>query len=511
MKPASADPTKRLSMNIARISQLVFLAVFLVLFVTTDYRGQDTISVAVNSFFRANPLVLATYVLAAKTFTLLLLPAVVLTIFSLLLGRFFCGWICPLGTIIDLVTKRIRKTVPLAFLRSNLRYYVLFTLLFAALFGVNLAGILDPIALLIRFLTFLLYPLIGFLTRQGWNGLYSVLGDNLDSIDPAYRFLKTYLLPFRETFYPLAFTSLLFFALVLLLERYEERNWCKNLCPLGTLLGLCGRFSLFRRIPGRLCKDCGECREYCPTAFDEEVLQKEKCILCLDCQRRCPQSRVRFVVGSRAGHKEPFSPDRRVVLTGLASGLLLSRVFSFRLPQHEERLLRPPGVGDEGKFLSKCVRCGECMKVCPRNALYPAAFQAGLYGLYTPIVMPRLGYCEYYCNLCGQVCPTEAIPNLPLLKKQKSIIGLAVLDKNHCLPYARRMNCIVCEEHCPIPEKAIRFEMVEETDYEGKRVSLRRPYIVEELCNGCGICEYVCPVQEKAAVEVFAKRQGRKR
>jgi MauM/NapG family ferredoxin protein len=497
------------SFSISLISQLIFLAIFLVLFVTTDYRGQDTISVAINSFFRSDALVLTTYFLSAKSFTLLLLPALVLLVSSLVLGRFFCGWICPLGTIIDLITRKIRKTAPLRFLRGNLRHYLLFTLLFAALFGINVAGILDPIGILIRFLTFLLYPLVGLFARQGWAGLYTVFGDRLDSVDPAYQFLKTYLLPFRETFYPLAFTSLVIFGLILLIERYEERNWCKNLCPLGTLLGLCSRFSLFRRIPGRLCKDCGDCKDFCPTAFDEEILQKEKCILCLDCQSKCPHGRVRFTPGLRAGGRPAFSEGRRVFVGSFLSGIVLSRVFSYKPPQQEQRLLRPPGVAEESGFLAKCVRCGECMKVCPRNALYPAVLQAGLYGVYTPVVIPRLGYCEYYCNLCGQVCPTAAIPSLPLPKKQKSIIGLAVLDKNHCLPYGKRMNCIVCEEHCPIPEKAIRFEEVEETDYTGKKVVLRKPYVVEELCNGCGICEYVCPVEEKAAIEVFGKNRRR--
>jgi MauM/NapG family ferredoxin protein len=193
-----------------------------------------------------------------------------------------------------------------------------------------------------------------------------------------------------------------------------------------------------------------------------------------------------------------------VILTSLASGFLLPRLFAFRLPSTQSSLLRPPGVSGDDDFLKKCVRCGECMKVCPRNALYPSSLQAGLYSLFTPMVIPRLGYCEYNCHLCGQVCPTGAIPNLPLEEKKKAIIGLAVFDKNHCLPYAKRLNCMVCEEHCPIPEKAIRFETVEETDYSGKKVVLKKPYIEEKLCTGCGICEYVCPVEEKAAVEVFA-------
>jgi len=160
--------------------------------------------------------------------------------------------------------------------------------------------------------------------------------------------------------------------------------------------------------------------------------------------------------------------------------------------------------------LKRCVRCGECMKVCLRSALYPTSLQAVLYGFYSPVLQPRLGYCEFNCSLCGQVCPTGAIPKLPLEVKKKAVIGLAVFDKNHCLPYAKKMNCMVCEEHCPIPDKAIRFESVEEADYNGKRIILKKPYVVDELCIGCGICEYVCPLEEKAGVEVFKKIKKRR-
>jgi MauM/NapG family ferredoxin protein len=494
----------------SRISQLFFLAAFLVLFVTTDYRGQDEISVAVNSFFRANPLVLVTFFLATGSFAWVLLPGLLTLVFSIILGRFFCGWICPLGTILDLVTGTIRKATPLAWLRGNLKYYLLGTLLFAALFRMNLAGLLDPIALLIRALTFFFYPLTGYVFRQGWVGLYDLLGDNRDYLAGGYGFLKNYLLPFREAFYPLAFLSLLLFTVILFLEHYERRNWCKNLCPLGSLLGLLGHFSIFKRLPSRLCADCGDCKEHCPTAFDSDILQKSNCIRCLECHTKCRLKRVTFRPARLKKQGHLFSPARRVILTSLASGFLLPRLFAFRLPSTESRLLRPPGVSGDEDFLKKCVRCGECMKVCPRNALYPASLQAGLYSLFTPMVIPRLGYCEYNCHLCGQVCPTGAIPNLPLEEKKKAIIGLAVVDKNHCLPYVKRLNCMVCEEHCPIPEKAIRFETVEETDYSGKKLVLKKPYIVEKICNGCGICEYVCPVEEKAAVEVFA-RTPRKR
>lgn len=495
----------------SRVSQLLFLAVFLYLFITTEYRGKDEISVAVNSFFRADPLVAISYLLSQKGFTLLLLPGLLTAVFSVFLGRFFCGWICPLGTLLDLVTGYIKKVAPLKVLKSGFKYYLLFCLLFAALLNVNLTGILDPIAILVRALTFFLYPLFGYSIRSTWAGLYGLMGEHRDYGAFVYNFLRDYILPFRETFYPLAFISLLLFGLILLLERYEKRNWCRNLCPLGTLLGLLGRLSLFKRVPARLCGDCKACKETCPTGFDEEILQKQDCILCMECKLKCAFKRVRFVPFLRGRNKTSPPPvmERRVLVGGLLSGFFLSRMFSFRSPAGEERLLRPPGVKDEAEFLRKCVRCGECMKVCLRSALYPALHQGGFYGVFMPLLIPRLGYCEYDCHLCGQVCPTGAIPNLPLEQKKKSVIGIAAVDKNHCLPYAKKINCIVCEEHCPVPGKAIHFETVHDVDFNGKKVTLKRPYIVDELCNGCGICENKCPLEGKSAIEVFSNRKKR--
>lgn len=493
----------------ARLSQLVFLLLFLFLFVITDYRGKDEIPVAINSFFRSDPLVAVTSVLSAKTFILLLFPGFLLLLFSALLGRFFCGWICPLGTILDFTGTHVKRTAPLRILKGNLKYYLLLVILVAALFNMNAAGLFDPLAILLRFVTFSVYPLLGWLFREGWSGLYRLLGDYTDYAAPGYDFLKNYLLPFRTTFYPLAFLSFLIFLGVLLLERFERRNWCRNLCPLGTLLGIVSRFSLVERLPKRLCGDCKECQDHCPTTFDEEIFQKSDCILCFNCRDTCKNRRVTFSPALALPKPPPFRHGRRVFLTGLVGGVFASKVFAARDPVRESRLLRPPGAQNERDFLKKRVRCGECMKVCLRSALYPLSLQAGFYGLYTPVIIPRMGYCEYNCTLCGQVCPTGAIPRLAIESKRKAVIGKAVIDRNHCLPYAKSMNCMVCEEHCPIPEKAIRFREREDIDPNGKRVRLKQPYVVEELCNGCGICEYVCPLEEKAGIEVF--RQVKRR
>lgn len=469
----------------------------------TEYRGKDEVSIAVNSFFRSNPLVVISYIISVKSFVLILLPGLMMIVFTVILGRFFCGWICPLGTILDLLTDKIKKSYPIKIFKTKFKYCFLILLLSAAFFNLNIIGMFDPIAILLRGLTFFVYPLIGFTVKEGWAGLYSIIGDNRDYLNFFYRFLKDYLLPFRETFYPLAFTSMVFLFLIIFLERYEKRNWCKNICPLGTLLGLLGRFSFFKRIPNRLCNDCGKCKDICPTGFDTEILQTQDCIMCMDCKFKCQFKRVDFSFKRKTKSERIPIFERRVFIVGIISGFSLSKIFSVRQTQSHERLLRPPGVESEEEFFKKCVRCGECIKVCLKNALYPSGFQWGIYSVFTPILIPRLGYCEYNCNLCGQVCPTGAIPNLTLQDKKKSIIGKAIIDKNNCLPYAKKKNCIVCEEHCPVPEKAIRLEEIIEKDYKGKMVRLKRPYIVDELCIGCGICENKCPVEGRAAIEVF--------
>ena len=489
----------------ARISQLLFLLLFLALFLVTEYRGKDEIPAAVNSFFRADPLVLFTYLLAAKTFTLLLLPACIVLCLTLMLGRFFCGWLCPLGTILDLVTGRIVKGKSPARLAGSLKYIILSLLLGAALAGLNLAGIFDPLALLLRALTFFVHPIMGDGVRTGWVGLYRIMGDSRDSLAPGYSLIRDYLLPFRESSYPLAVFSALFLLVIIWLERYGKRAWCRYLCPLGTLLGLVSRFSPIKRTPGRVCGDCGSCGEVCPTVDGVTMPDGEECFRCYACDRECGSDRVRFSFINPLRLRElPFVPARRVLLGGLAGGLLVARGLRWKSALAQERLLRPPGVRDEAEFLAKCVRCGECMKVCLRSALYPAALQAGIEGFYTPLMLPRLGYCEYHCTLCGQVCPTGAIPNLPKGEKEREVMGKAVFDKNHCLPFARKSNCIVCEEHCPIPQKAIRSRVVESVDLSGRKISLMEPYVVEELCNGCGICEHVCPLEGKSGIEVFA-------
>jgi formate hydrogenlyase subunit 6/NADH:ubiquinone oxidoreductase subunit I len=142
------------------------------------------------------------------------------------------------------------------------------------------------------------------------------------------------------------------------------------------------------------------------------------------------------------------------------------------------------------------------MKVCPTTALQPSLMEAGLEGLWTPHMVPRLGYCDYGCNACGQICPSGAIPLLELAEKREAKIGTAVIDHNLCLPWAHGIMCIVCEEMCPKPDKAIHLEEAEVVNAQGETVIVQRPYVLEDVCIGCGICENRCPVVGEAAITV---------
>jgi ferredoxin len=166
-------------------------------------------------------------------------------------------------------------------------------------------------------------------------------------------------------------------------------------------------------------------------------------------------------------------------------------------------LIRPPGA-TLTDFSALCIRCSACVRVCPTQGLQPSLFEGGLQDLMTPRLVPRLGYCSYSCSACGQVCPTGAIPELVLEEKQHTPIGLARVDRDRCLPWAYNIPCIVCEEVCPVADKAIWLEEVEAVNAQGETVLLQRPRVIKELCNGCGICEYQCPMGGESAVRVYA-------
>ena len=142
--------------------------------------------------------------------------------------------------------------------------------------------------------------------------------------------------------------------------------------------------------------------------------------------------------------------------------------------------------------------------------MHPVLLEAGIEGIFSPRLVARTGYCEFNCTLCGQVCPTGAIRELTRAEKHPNKIGNARFDTDRCLPDAKGIPCIVCEEDCPTPDKAIKFRtVVMVDDLTGQHQEIRQPFVVDELCIGCGICETKCPLPGRAAVFVTSDGEMR--
>jgi len=507
---------RRFAMRHGRLLiQILCLFGFLWLFLQTEYRGSDTLRYPVSLLFRLDPLAALADALAPGDFSWRLLwPALTLLALTALFGRFFCGWICPLGTTLDGVGKLVgRGRVSPRPGWRRVKYYLLLGMTAAALCGVQLLGLFDPLAIFLRSLTLSFNPAFNRVANQIFDFFYQHPVPLVSSlVNGSYDFFRDHLLAFHPPAYHLALFTLWIFLLILLLERVERRFWCKNLCPLGALLGLCGRRSLLTRAPEKACADCRRCLSECRTgAVTEQGYRKDECLLCFDCAGFCPTQRVAFAVGGRPRAASGVDLTRRGVLTSLAAGALVGPVAGSapNLWNSDPWLLRPPGAVAETEFLRRCIRCGECMKVCIGGALQPALFQAGMAGLWTPLVVPRVGYCEYNCTLCGQVCPTGAIGLLNLAEKQKAVIGIAIFDKNRCLPYARGEECLVCEEHCPTGEKAIVFDE-QELLVGGESRRIKQPRVVKSRCVGCGICETRCPLEGASAIRVGNEGESRR-
>jgi len=231
-----------------------------------------------------------------------------------------------------------------------------------------------------------------------------------------------------------------------------------------------------------------------------------ECLACFDCDDPCPGRVVGF---GRISDRRPLDLNRRGLVVSLTSGILLVPFLRLSPPIPNPLLIRPPGALPEAEFLKRCVKCGECMKVCITGGLQPTLLEAGLEGIWTPCLVPRIGYCEYGCTLCGQVCPTGAIARLTREDKVNVRIGLAAVDKSRCLPHSHAMACIVCQEVCPTSPKAIWLDEVEVRSREGSSVRLSQPHIDIQRCIGCGICETVCPVADRPAIYVTSLGESR--
>jgi len=513
---------------------LLFETAFRGSFAATDDRVR--LSLPVEGFLLADPFVAAMTVLSTGAVYRGLAWSVGIVALTLVFGRAFCGWICPFGTLHHFFSwifpsrygkgnKRVEsnKTRP----RQRLKYYLMFAFLAASATGSAIGGLFDPICIAVRSIGLGVIPAAQYVTGTASAELGDAGGRSVQAVtDSTQDFLATTVWQSKQFYFHETWFIVTLLVAILFMNRVIPRFWCRVLCPLGAFLGMFSRFALFGMEKDHAkCTDCNLCLVHCQGADSPQggvKHRQDECHMCFNCESACPEDviKFKFLPGRESTTCVP-DLGRRTTIAAAAAGALAipaARITDVIDTNYHPKVIRPPGAVEEREFLERCIRCAECMKVCPNNALHPAFFEAGVEGLWTPILIPRIGYCEPSCVLCGDVCPTGAIQKITEEQKmgvgQKPIsIGTAFYDLGRCLPWSMGTPCIVCEEFCPTSPKAIWVEEVEvpkrasEAPADGSEppmemVHVQRPHVDPALCIGCGACEKVCPVQDQPAVYV---------
>ena len=458
----------------------------------------------VDAFARLDPLTGLGVPLAARAWPERLLPAVFLLAATAAFGRFFCAYLCPMGTTLDLGGAFVRygqapppsRPAPHP-LPPPLKYALLAGMLTAAACGVNLLFWGSPTALATRLYALAVHPLGLFLGKEVLE-LAKPLAEEAGFASMSYTVLT------ERAYDGFAFILVFFLALIGL-ERLRPRFWCRYLCPAGALFGLASRLPFWRRMT-RSCTQCGACFRACPTGAlvdSGRLTRHSECLTCRACVHACPLDRVSFRFAlpfsfhsaPQDGTAPGLALSRRLFLGGAGAGLVLATAhhalpgFPYGPPAPGEGPVRPPGSIPEPMFPSHCIRCGQCMKVCPTNALQPA-LTWGTGNVFSPVVTAVTGPCEPECNACGHVCPTQAILALPMASKQAAKIGTARVSHDRCLAWEDGKACVVCQEVCPFGAIELRIS----------KSGPPAPVVAGDRCFGCGYCEYHCPVRSPAIV-----------
>jgi polyferredoxin len=525
-----------------RISQAFFFILFLWFCVVSTLGNQwwQLRGWPVNWIIQLDPLVGLATLLTTHTLYAGLLWGLVTVVLTIIFGRFFCGWVCPFGTIHQFVgfaanrKKQIAAKIKLNRYHpaQSIKYWILIFLLSisAVELAVNLIrlpathgwvfGILALILLvsalvytartarknvmmagLVAAAVAVLWLLGAFAFKESPRSVASLQIGLLDPISLVYRSMNLIVLPLidRSNFQLHAVprwyggTGLiaLIFLAAILLNLWIPRFYCRFICPAGALFGVLSRFSLWRiGRTGTECTQCNLCDKNCEGACSPtSAIRLSECVLCMNCLGDCRHDVMTYRSAPSIAGEIP-GPDlsRRQFLVAAVSGVAtipMLRVDANLTSGWNSAVVRPPGALSEANFLSRRIKCGQCMRVCPTNVIHPTGLAGGIEGLWTPALNFRIGTsgCQYNCIACGHLCPTAAIRPISLDERlgrnrfadQGPIkIGTAFIDRGRCLPWAMDRPCIVCQENCPVSPKAIGTRSVFNTINTGAELSVAK-------------------------------------
>ena len=441
-------------------------------------------------------------------------------IVALAVGRIYCSTLCPLGTMQDGFLgispwRRRRRFMNRPALRTAARFIVLAAALGFFVTGLSvLVVLIEPFSIAARSAVHIFRPLLNrsavALSELGIISRYTEI-------------------PVSVIFASGTLLAGLTAGGVVISSFFKGRFFCNTVCPVGSILSLPSRVSLFKlSIDPDTCIECGRCEKMCKAEcidLSKKKIHYGDCVVCFVCASVCPVGAIGFTRRPRRGDRRAFTGSSRSADLGGGTseekGLTRGEFFSFlgritaaaalflfirparlfgihfgggtgEYPAAKAIPIAPPGAGNLERFVRQCTACHSCVAHCPEKVIIPSGLEYGIRGLAVPLLGFRYGYCEYECNVCTQVCPTGALRPLKLPEKKLTKIGTSRVIENRCIVFSEETACGACAEICPTAAVVM-------VPY---RRNLTTPQVTDSICIGCGSCEHVCPVEGRKAIVV---------
>jgi ferredoxin len=442
--------------------------------------------------------------------SLVTIGCVVILILTLLFGRIYCSSVCPIGTLQDIIIflkRRKKKKVkykfeyykPLNFVRYAIFGSTILTFLLGSMYLIIL---LDPFSNFGRIMQNLMKPIV-----IGGNNFLVIILEYFDTYTLAP-------FTFKGIDYFTSIYSIFLISLIIWLAVKNGRLFCNSVCPLGTFLGLISRLAVFKIAVNEItCTDCGLCEKVCKSNCidsDTKYVDFSRCVSCFNCFDICPSVGLKYELPFANKPKNEnvtvtIPNDRREFLSGLISYSLALTTYSVAqnkievykkntIQVYRHNPITPPGSLGIEHMSDYCTACHLCVSVCPSQVLQPSFLEYGFLGMMTPRLDNKIGFCDYICVKCTEVCPSGAIRKISEDEKKLIQIGKVKFIEDNCVVKTQGTACGACSEHCPT--KAVSM-----IPYEGN-LNLKIPTLKEEICVGCGACEYACPTIPYKAIYV---------
>jgi len=430
-----------------------------------------------------------------------------LVLLTFLFGRIYCSSICPMGVFQDIfgwISKRVKKKKKYTYSKPKtiLRWSIVGVTTVLFFFGItSLLGLLDPFSAYGRMATHLFKP------------AYMAGNNLLASIFTSFGNYRFYFMDiFIFSIFSFVVASITFLVIGFLAWKYG-RTFCNTICPVGTLLGVPGEYSLFKiRIDSGKCTACGICAAKCKASCIDakgKTVDNSRCVDCFNCVDSCKFDALTYTTSQKKTVEETEKTTvdegkRKFLLTGIMAAIATPSLLAKGRGRGKGRFLTeekirtrqtpisPPGAQSTKHLLKHCSSCHLCISKCPTNVLKPAFMEYGIGGMMQPVMFFEKGYCQFDCTICSRVCPNHALKPLTKEQKHKTQMGYVVFNEDICIVPVKHKSCGACAEHCPT-------QAVKMIPYKG---GLTIPTIDTSICVGCGACEYICPVRPIRAIYV---------